>query len=72
MKAERKVRVMDKDFEQVYRDYFPSVYRYLLSITKNADMAEEKKFRASYDGNLTSFGLPAQVRFCILLSLGTK
>lgn len=42
MKAERKVKVMDKDFEQVYRDYFPSVYRYLLSITKNADMAEEK------------------------------
>ena len=41
MKAERKVKVMDKDFEQVYRDYFPSVYRYLLSITKNADMAEE-------------------------------
>ena len=41
MKAERKVKKMDKDFERVYRDYYPSVYRYLLSITKNADTAEE-------------------------------
>ena len=41
MKAERKVKKMDKDFEKVYRDYYPSVYRYLLSITKNADTAEE-------------------------------
>lgn len=32
---------MDKDFERVYREYFPSVYRYVLSLTKNADKAEE-------------------------------
>lgn len=32
---------MDKDFERVYREYFPSVYRYTLSICKNADTAEE-------------------------------
>lgn len=32
---------MDKDFEKVYRDYFPSVYRYILSVTKNAHTAEE-------------------------------
>ena len=32
---------MDKDFERVYREYFPSVYRYMLSVTKNEHTAEE-------------------------------
>ncbi len=32
---------MDKDFERVYREYYPSVYRYLLSVTKNEHTAEE-------------------------------
>lgn len=32
---------MDKDFERVYREYFPSVYRYVLSLSKNAHTAEE-------------------------------
>ena len=41
MKAERKVKVMDKDFERVYREYYPSVYRYMLSLTKDEHTAEE-------------------------------
>ena len=41
MKAERKVKAMDKDFEKVYREYYPSVYRYVLSISKNEHTAEE-------------------------------
>lgn len=32
---------MDKDFEKVYREYYPSVYRYVLSISKNEHTAEE-------------------------------
>ncbi len=32
---------MDKDFERVYREYYPAVYRYLLSMTKDSAMAEE-------------------------------
>ena len=32
---------MDKDFERVYREYYPSVYRYMLSVTKNEHTAEE-------------------------------
>ena len=41
MKAERKVKEMDKDFERVYCEYYPSVYRYMLSLTKNKHTAEE-------------------------------
>ncbi len=33
--------MMDKDFEQVYREYYPSVYRYMLTLTKNEHTAEE-------------------------------
>ena len=33
--------MMDKDFEKVYREYYPSVYRYVLSISKNEHTAEE-------------------------------
>ena len=32
---------MDKDFERVYREYYPSVYRYMLSISKDPHTAEE-------------------------------
>lgn len=32
---------MDKDFERVYREYYPAVYRYVLSISKNEHTAEE-------------------------------
>lgn len=32
---------MDKDFESVYREYYPSVYRYMLSVSKDAHTAEE-------------------------------
>ena len=32
---------MDKDFERVYREYYPSVYRYMLSVSKNEHTAEE-------------------------------
>ena len=32
---------MDKDFEEIYQEYFASVYRYLLSLTKDGNMAEE-------------------------------
>lgn len=32
---------MDKDFEQIYKDYYTPVYRYLLSLTKNSHTAEE-------------------------------
>ena len=32
---------MDKDFEQIYKDYYTPVYRYLLSLTKNNHIAEE-------------------------------
>ena len=32
---------MDKDFEKVYCEYYPVVYRYLLSLTKNESLAEE-------------------------------
>lgn len=32
---------MDKDFEQIYKDYYTPVYRYLLSLTKNKHIAEE-------------------------------
>lgn len=32
---------MDKDFERVYLEYYPSVYRYILSLSKNEYMAEE-------------------------------
>ncbi len=35
------MKAMDKDFERVYREYFPSVYRYMLSMTKSPDTAEE-------------------------------
>lgn len=41
MKRERKVKEMDKDFERVYCEYFPSVYRYMLSISKDPNTAEE-------------------------------
>lgn len=62
MKAERKVKTMDKDFEQVYREYYPSVYRYMLSLTKNdhtaEEIAQEAFFKAlknieKYDSNQT-------------------
>ena len=32
---------MDKDFEKVYREYYPSVYRYMLSLSKDSYTAEE-------------------------------
>ncbi len=32
---------MDKDFEEIYRTYYTPLYRYLLSLTKNSDSAEE-------------------------------
>lgn len=32
---------MDKDFEEIYQEYFASVYRYLLSLTKDEHIAEE-------------------------------
>lgn len=32
---------MDKDFEKAYREYYPSVYRYMLSVSKNPHTAEE-------------------------------
>ena len=32
---------MEPKFEDVYKKYFPSVYRYLLSLTKNSSLAEE-------------------------------
>ena len=38
---ERQVKAMDKDFEKVYREYYPSVYRYMLSLSKNPHTAEE-------------------------------
>ena len=38
---ERQVKTMDKDFEKVYREYYPSVYRYMLSVSKDPHTAEE-------------------------------
>ena len=32
---------MDKAFEKIYREYYTPVYRYTLSLCKNADTAEE-------------------------------
>ncbi len=32
---------MDKDFESIYKEYYTSVYRYLLSLTKDTAEAEE-------------------------------
>ncbi len=32
---------MDKNFERVYCEYYPAVYRYVLSLSKNCDIAEE-------------------------------
>lgn len=32
---------MDKDFEQIYKEYFTPVYRYLLSLTHDSVLAEE-------------------------------
>ena len=32
---------METDFEQVYGKYYPAVYRYLMSLCKNPDIAEE-------------------------------
>lgn len=30
-----------KDFEKLYREYFETVYKYLFTITRNADLSEE-------------------------------
>ena len=32
---------MDTDFEKIYAKYYQSVYRYLLTLTKNSSIAEE-------------------------------
>jgi len=32
---------MDESFEAVYKKYYSIVYRYLFSLTKNADSSEE-------------------------------
>ncbi len=32
---------MTSDFEEIYAKYYSSIYRYLLSITKNSNLAEE-------------------------------
>lgn len=34
-------RVSEKDFERVYRDYFDTVYRYALTLTRDVHAAEE-------------------------------
>lgn len=55
---------MDKKFEDIYIKYYESIYRYLLSMTKNADVAEEitqetfyKAFKNidKYDANYKMF-----------------
>ena len=32
---------MEPRFEDIYLEYYPSIYRYLLSLTKNSSLAEE-------------------------------